>query len=214
MRERCRRQTIRKRLIREVLAREFSSAPVLLEELRWRVLLLEGQTRGEPFEVMKPTHLKSFARTIRVHMPDLIIDKLPQPDRVPVGIIARAAVFRTAKRVDLQRILDSRTTCIFLRYRRTLAASARTWVTVVCDIYAKFPPRAETGPGSRHLLAVRVFPATAPISVVCSKPLTAQAVTALAGIRWPLYLSSSANAKPVRIANQERVRPFKRQHHT
>jgi len=61
------RNTKRKTLIREVLNAEYGGAPVLLEELRWKVFLKE--TADDPTVVeMTVSYQKSFARTLRDHL--------------------------------------------------------------------------------------------------------------------------------------------------
>ena len=55
------RNTRRKNLIEHVVAEEFGAGPVLLEELRWRVLMREFQEKEQTLSAMTTSLMKSFA---------------------------------------------------------------------------------------------------------------------------------------------------------
>src|SRR5262245_19699715 len=100
------RKTRRKELIERILEQEFPNQLVLLEELRWRVLIEEHKEKSQALWSMDESHMESFARTIRNHMAGLKIHKIHlNPRRIQAGIVARAAVFRIRERTTLEQFL-------------------------------------------------------------------------------------------------------------
>jgi len=108
------RTTKRKALIERIIADDYIGGPVLLEELRWKVLT---QQYGPSFTEMTDAKQKSFARTIREHTPQLSIQKISIDGRMPVGLIARAAVYRQKKFDDLHCFLNGENPCVLCRYQ-------------------------------------------------------------------------------------------------
>jgi hypothetical protein len=100
------RHTLRKNLIMRVLAEEFPEMPVVLEELRWRVLLSEQARDGVTIEMTR-SYRNSFARTIREHLPALFLHKLTRLDEIPIGILARSAVYRCESEIAISQIESS-----------------------------------------------------------------------------------------------------------
>lgn len=109
-----RRKTARKGLIEEILVRDYSGGPVLLEELRWRVLM---QQYGPGFIEMTDSKMKSFARTIREHAPELEIARISIDGETPVGLVARAAVYRLRQLDQLRWFLHADDPHILCRYQ-------------------------------------------------------------------------------------------------
>jgi hypothetical protein len=105
-----RRTTARKALIERVLAEEYAGGPVLLEELRWKALIKQY---GPTFVEMTDARCKSFARTVREHLPTLI--RLSVPIGVAAaGMIARAALYRVRSRAVIDRFLRSEEQIVFV----------------------------------------------------------------------------------------------------
>src|SRR5438105_328133 len=71
-----RRFTRRKQLIEAVFNEDCASKPVFLDELRWRVFVREMDEKGTSTAEMPISYMKSFARTLREHMPSLKSFKL------------------------------------------------------------------------------------------------------------------------------------------
>ncbi len=110
-----RRETERKRRIREVLNSTFQGQAVLLDELRWAVI-------GHQFEEginenSRRSLLNSFARTVREQLTDYEIQKIPISSEIPVGVVARAAVYRLKDIAALGRFLNAEDPCILCRYK-------------------------------------------------------------------------------------------------
>lgn len=81
-----------------------------MEELRWKVLIAQC---GPAFLKMTDAKQRSFARTVRDHMPHL--ERLSLPiGRAPAGMIARAGLFRVRDLRDIKAFLDSREQHVFL----------------------------------------------------------------------------------------------------
>jgi hypothetical protein len=108
------RTTARKALIDQILREQYSGGPVLLEELRWKVL---AQQYGPAFVEMTDAKQKSFARTIRDYFPIGRIRRIRIDANLPLGLIARAAVFRLKRRNELDAFLDGESPSILCRYR-------------------------------------------------------------------------------------------------
>ncbi|HEX3599805.1 MAG TPA: hypothetical protein VHU84_06650 [Lacipirellulaceae bacterium] len=103
------RTTKRKSLIEKILAEDYMGGPVLLEELRWKVLI---QQYGQPFVQMSDSNQKSFARTIREHMSRLKRRRIPISD-APAGMVARASLYRIESREKIERFLNSEQRSVF-----------------------------------------------------------------------------------------------------
>ena len=57
--------TIRKHLITEMLENRFQGQAVLLDELRWHVLVKESTQQSKALHTMSRSYMVSFVRTIR-----------------------------------------------------------------------------------------------------------------------------------------------------
>lgn len=109
-----RRDTLRKRLIRTVLA---GRSAILLDELRWLVLRREARTRG-PKLVMTVSQATSFTRTVRNHMPELRTwdITIAGGDPVLLELIAATAVFRVREQAKLDAFLTGSSPSVVCRY--------------------------------------------------------------------------------------------------
>ena len=101
-----RRNTERKTLIREILAGEFAGGPVLLEELRWAVFVREFAGDELAGRRMTVSYTKSFNRTLRVHLSEILTFSLGGIARLPVGLLARAAMHRVEDYDEVSRLRD------------------------------------------------------------------------------------------------------------
>jgi hypothetical protein len=104
------RFTRRKAIIERIIDDDYSGGPVLLEELRWKVLT---EQYGRGFVEMTDAKMKSFARTIRVHCPRLKSHKIPVANS-PAGLIARAALYRCESREIINHFLAADNPSAFL----------------------------------------------------------------------------------------------------
>lgn len=105
-----RRTTKRKSIIECILADEYGGGPVLLEELRWNVL---RRQYGPSFIEMSDAKQKSFARTIREHCPQFMLEKTRMPE-APVGLIVRAGLYRSRSYETIERFLNANQQHIFV----------------------------------------------------------------------------------------------------
>lgn len=87
-----RRETDRRRRLREALESTYRGQAVLLDELRWRVVGEQMAERAD--ENARRSLLNSFARTVREQLTNHLIKKIAISPDTPVGLVARAAVYR------------------------------------------------------------------------------------------------------------------------
>ena len=117
------RETTRKRLLREVLELRAEEG-ILLDEARWQVVgekLTECQDSNE-----RRSLLNSFSRTVREQLPPQFeVRKISISQETPVGLVARAAVYRQKDVSAIRGFLASRDACILCRYQTNLKASER-----------------------------------------------------------------------------------------
>lgn len=106
------RNTARKRHIREALEGDYADRPVLLEELRWAVRLRETGQQAIANWMVTRSWQNSFARTIREQFPTHRVHKIPVNGETPIGIVARAALYRLKHASDLYAFLQGATPCI------------------------------------------------------------------------------------------------------
>jgi len=112
------RETNRKRLIRDVLESMYRGRAVLLDELRWAVM---GPRLSRCLdENARRSVLNNFARTIREQVAEHLILKVPVSPNTPVGLIARAAVYRVRNVAALRRFLNAAESCILCRCKTNL----------------------------------------------------------------------------------------------
>src|SRR6185312_3991697 len=89
------RSTDRKRILQAVLT-ETAGSPIVLEELRWRVMRRELAEEKEPVASMTEAYQKSFNRTLRMFLSDLApgISIHRIEGGWTAGLVARVAVYR------------------------------------------------------------------------------------------------------------------------
>jgi hypothetical protein len=112
------RETNRKRLLREVLESTYQGQAVVLDEVRWNVM--GRQIAESAHENARRSLLNSFARTVREQLTEHVIQKVPLSAKTPVGLVARAAVYRMRDGVILGRFLNGEDSCILCRYKTNL----------------------------------------------------------------------------------------------
>src|SRR5262249_5918476 len=100
----------RKRFIQQILA-DAAGTPMVLEELRWRVLQMEPEDESQPVGAMTESYQKSFNRSLRSFLPTgapaLRIHKIASDDGWTAGLLARVAVYRLDQYAILDRFLSS-----------------------------------------------------------------------------------------------------------
>lgn len=173
------RETVRKYLIRSVLE---EAGPLLLEELRWRVLRREAEQRGARLQVLERSHLQSFARTAREHFQ---IEKLPITDRTVVGLVARAALYRVREQARLDAFLGSAQPTVVCQYRKNFPVDepryTRRYVTPQHHMLL-----FDFSSSDKAAVAFRIrIPATHELTLV-SRPGDARSIRRLAAVRWRL----------------------------
>jgi len=174
------RKTLRKSLIAEEFAARFEEQPVLLEELRWAVLAREYEVRGRHVEHLSRANLNSFARTIREHFGMFGIKKLPIRDELPVGLLARAGVYRIKERHVLEGFLAAKRATVVCRYTQRQQASdpryyKNRWATPYHHaVTLRFLTGECPNPTIELLQGIpgTYIPATRPLSVVCKQEAT------------------------------------------
>jgi hypothetical protein len=137
------RVTLRKRYINEVFYDEYRGRPVLLEEFRWRVFLLENATEGRD-QTMSLSYKKSFGRTLREHMPCLGVFKFQRSDKVPVVLLVRSAAFRCDNTKTASEFFSSKSLCIYIdtKGRRVLDYSEKLTVLPYIIVDRDSPAKA------------------------------------------------------------------------
>jgi hypothetical protein len=196
------RKTHRKALIEKVIAEQFANKPVLLEELRWQVLLQEYDAKGVPFDEMTVSNMKSFARTIREHMPSVGIHKLRRPDLLPVGILARAAVFRIRRQALLREVLNSKGLCVYCSIHQEKVTNRRALVGCFLCV---------DGQDRKYSSASAFFPTTVPLTIVGPLPSVSDLfVLASLAVNWNMFrvhdkygsMKSVSHEQPTRIPSR------------
>ncbi len=103
------RTTNRKRFIHQVLAGA-AGTPMVLEELRWRVMRMELEDEKQPVGAMTQSYQKSFNRSLRSFLPTLAptlrIHKIASDNGWAAGLLARVAVYRFDRYALLDRFLS------------------------------------------------------------------------------------------------------------
>src|SRR5262249_29507723 len=112
------RETVRKRVLREALESIYRGQAVLLDELRWNTIGQQIAERAD--ENARRSLLNSFARTVREQLTEHVIQKVPLSAKTPVGLVARAAVYRMRDAAALGRFLIAEDSCILCRYKTNL----------------------------------------------------------------------------------------------
>lgn len=163
------RNTQRKDIIRYMLSHRFENKPVLLEELCWATFVEERERKDQDSRLLPRAYRNSFARTVREHMPELMLHKQHVLDS-PIGVIARAAVFRVRDQRLIEQFVSAKAPHIVVNTSELIdyVSLERVGYFVRCRLY-KGPPVAYP----RHLAYGRnyldrvLLPLTIPISVVC-----------------------------------------------
>src|SRR5262249_7380500 len=110
------RETVRKRLIREVLE-GLGGGASCLDELRWLVRLQESDCQfGRGNVRMTTSYEKSFNRSLRSFLPalvpDLCLHKVSSANGWTAGLLAHIAVYRLQEYDLLDKFLRSRSASI------------------------------------------------------------------------------------------------------
>lgn len=115
------RETKRKRMLREVLSTAYEGQVVLLDELRWRIFESQRGDSDPTGTAITRSWLNSFARTVREQLPSgYRIEKVPIGQGTPVGLVARAAVYRLKDVSALRAFLQAKSACILCRWKTNL----------------------------------------------------------------------------------------------
>jgi len=117
-----RRNTARKRRIRELVETRYAGTAVLLDELRWAVFDAESRDKPSANETITRSWMNSFARTIREQFPEFAIKKIPIDSWTPVGLVSRTALYRLKNIRALREFLSSAESCILCRYKTDIEA--------------------------------------------------------------------------------------------
>lgn len=111
------RLSLRKELIQTALKQ--IDGGILLEELRWKILREENELKiGTPLERLTRSNLNSFSRTIREHIPEIVVYKLPRPENQMVGLVAREALYRFDKWRQIHLFLGGKNPTVFCKFER------------------------------------------------------------------------------------------------
>jgi hypothetical protein len=207
------RETIRKQIIRKILEERYHGGPVLLEELRWESLLTEYEERGSNLIYMTRSLRNSFTRTIREHMPKILIQKLPRPEALHAGIVSRAALYRlnSWKNILFFKYADDPT--VFTKWRGNRVDPISK---VYCLLFTKYPALT-TREGTfrqnkpfyapngqlidnykyegykircwdrEHLIGCVIFPGSIPLSLITTREVTAADLRKIADVPWKIY---------------------------
>jgi hypothetical protein len=186
-----RRLTARKALIEKALADEYSGGPTILEELRWKVLV---QQYGHSFVQMTDAKQKSFARTIREHLPGYAIQKTPITCDTPLGLVARAALYRLKSLDKLRRFIHGEDPSILCRYQTNMDVDEpRYWRSryatpnyhvATFRFFAKRP----AGPSYEDIKLIpgTLIPATQKLSLIVPPGMNVE-MRAVAAVPWKLF---------------------------
>ncbi len=191
--ERATRNTRRKECIRHLLNSTYAGRPVILDELRWAVLGIEIDAGHYAGMTVTRSWLNSFARTIREQFSDYTIHKIPINGDTPVGLVARAAVYRLPRLTELRQFLAGDDSCILCRYKTDLDIyEPRYKMRYVTPQYhvATFRffdrPPERVSYGEIGQVPGTLIPATQKVSVVV--PLGVRlGVPSLAAVPWKLF---------------------------
>lgn len=117
------RSTPRKKLIETVLRERFRGRAVILEELRWSVYPDEMASKGHPIGEMSESYRKCFNRTVRAYSIDFGVQNLRIDGSTPLGMLARAAVYRLKTTDQLAAFRGSPDPCIVCRWQASMIAN-------------------------------------------------------------------------------------------
>ncbi len=190
-----RRQTKRKSAITDLLE-EIEGRPLLLDELRWRVLRADTNSPAKP---LTRSFLNSFARTVREQLTHHEVVKLPISETTPVGLLARMALFRVRDPEHVATFLATPDALMECWYTTSVKVETarymkNRWVTpyhhavVVALFLSPDPTTSELA---------RVFiPGTQAVSVVAKRG-TRPPAESLSHVPWKLCRSQAYGRSPV-----------------
>lgn len=237
------RETLRKRLVMKFLEGEIeetsfirekkSRAPWLLEELRWEVLAWERSRKQlDTEEPMHPSYKKSFARTIREHMPDVIIHKLQRPDEIHSGIVTRAALFRLEEQDDIEEFLRREKKVVIGTYVPDAGPNHSRRPVVKCDFHVfrlhhelyehehlkevlqALQTLEDRGYRWQLLAGLAkdpkrvMLPVSQPLTLVALSPVTSEDLVKIADVPWPIYRGTGTLLKSTESI-RTRWRPYR-----
>ncbi len=167
------RQTLRKKITTQILKDEFGGGPSLLDELRWKVTqeINEHNETSKKILHINNTLKKSFSRTIRHHLDGFDILKIPNPDRIPLGIIARSAIFRISSVKRLNTFLSSRSRLAIFSLESAsvinkLSGGRIPVYFIRCELCTKYPFDDDGHWQNSGFFDHTKFPVSSPILVV------------------------------------------------
>ncbi len=197
------RNTSRKNIVRSLLLRRFESKPVLLEELRWATFVEEKERKDQDSRFLLRSYRNSCARTIREHMPELIVHKQYVLD-TPIGAIVRAGVFRVENKSLIDQFLSAKAPHIVVNTSSVFEEDSDTRIGYVvrCRLYKGSPDAYDPHlPYGRNYLDRVLLPFPIPISVVCQTVPDDSDLKKLAASSWTMLWASRGkspeSAEPV-----------------
>lgn len=211
------RMTNRKRAVEFLLFEMYCGGPVLLDELRWKTLLIESKAKGLDDLQMTRSYRNSFSRTLRDHFAKIRLEKIPRADGLHCGVVTRAAKYRIASWKSLTAFETGIKPTVFVRAVR--AGSATDKARVYCKLFSEYPERLVTVLGysyrfvgldcfdysdyfddpdsamipktfkwdKTHLVETVIFPISIPLTVVATRAITATDLKQLAIVNWDIY---------------------------
>lgn len=114
--------TSRKRLILDVLDKHWANRPVLLSELRYVVHRFELALAGEAAREISRSERSSFNETIRRMGEFINRYKLSPMNQLPIGLLAREALFRVQSRQLEESLLKGQDLVVAIRWSPLLTA--------------------------------------------------------------------------------------------
>lgn len=117
------RDTARKKVIRRVLHERFGGGPVLLLELRWRVLEAHADEAGKQVDTLTRSERESFNRTVRVMKDEMARYRIGPVNNIPFGVAAREACMRLERLATIDRLVQDTSVIAALRWVGTATAT-------------------------------------------------------------------------------------------
>ena len=117
------RNTKRKDAIRRVLHEQFNGGPVLLSELRWRVLESMAEDADQPLVEMTRSERESCNRTVRGMGDEVKRYRIAPVNNIPFGVAAREACMRLDCLPTIQRLVNDDGVIAALRWVSTASAT-------------------------------------------------------------------------------------------
>lgn len=197
------RNSSRKQIIERLFATSSLCFPVLLDEVLSAWLLLEGQLQDRPPRKATRSIQVSFARTIRDHMPSIHLAKSARVDRLHLGIVSRAAVFRIKDHAERGRFLESSTSCMLVSVR-TSADTQSGRPRLLCEPCERFPLDA-TGEWDYGPCSHCQMPYSSPLTVLTHEDTTVDWSVLSRTAPWPIYIKRNIR----RVSFKERFRAIR-----